>query len=113
MTLFVLHYIGVYYVYYTDVIIKYLGINRWTRVYRWTTNIARIATTLLSPTIIFKGKERRLDRDMGLQEEEDCNNTNRGNGGRRLQQPTNCPTIHSQNPSLHLFIFNYYTVQYT
>jgi len=37
---------------------------------------------------------------VGLQEE-DCNKapTRIGNGGRRLQEGTTCPTIHSQNPS--------------
>jgi len=54
-------------VYCTSVVIRYLGINRWARVYRWTINIARIATKLLPPTITTRGKGRRLDRDMGLQ----------------------------------------------
>jgi len=30
----------------------------------------------LAPTITTRGKGRRLDCDMRLQEEEDCNNTN-------------------------------------
>jgi len=36
---------------------------------------------------------------MGLQEEEDCNNTTIGNGGTRLPKLTKCPNIPYQNPS--------------